>query len=141
MNLEINPYVGVGPVRFGMTIQEVRDALAKRPETFRKSPNDAFPTDAFDDLGIHVSYRSPGVCDAVELALAADPTLMGRRLIERPFDELRDWLESLDDGIVVDDTGLTSFKLGLGLYAPSHQERASDSVEAIIVFERGYYDT
>jgi hypothetical protein len=46
----------------------------------------------------------------------------------------------MDDGLEVDNTGLTSFKFGFGLYAPSCEESPSDSVEAVIAFEKGYYD-
>jgi hypothetical protein len=144
MNLEIKPYIGVGPIRFGMTRDEVlrivgHPVITVKP--FLKGPHAGIPTDAFDELGIHVFYKIGYLCEAIEMYLAADPTFNGQRLIERPFDELFTWLRTLDDNVKVDDTGLTSFKLGFGLYAPSCEESPSDAVEAVIAFESGYYDT
>ncbi|MET3696526.1 hypothetical protein ABID53_000845 [Bacillus oleivorans] len=38
--------------------------------------------------------------------------------------------------------GVTSLKLGIGLYAPNYfmEESPNELVEAVIVFRRGYYD-
>jgi hypothetical protein len=141
MNLEIDPYVGVGPIRFGMTRDEVRRIVGRPVKPFLKGPSSVIPTDAFDDVGLHVYYKEGDLCEAVEMFLAADPTFKGQRLIERPFDQLLAWLQTMDDHLDQDDTGLTSYKLGIGLYAPSCEERPSDSVEAVIAFEKGYYDT
>lgn len=140
MQLEIKPYVGVGPIRFGMTVEEVRKAVGQKPNPFRKTPDEVIPTDAFDEIGLHACYKEPGVCEAVEMALAADPTFQGHRLIERPFDEVLGWLRTLDDSVEVEDCGLTSYKLGIGLYAPEISDNISAPVEAVIVFEKGYYD-
>lgn len=75
------------------------------------------------------------------MMLAADPTFMGRRLIERPFDELLVWLRTMDDSVSIDDTGLVSYKFGFSLYAPSCGEHPSDPVEAVLAFEKGCYDS
>ena len=139
MKLEIHPYVGVGSIAFGMTREEIRRAIGQAPRTFLKGPYAVIPMDSFDRLGIHVSYKKPNRCDAVELVLTATPTFQGQRLIDRPFDQIHQWFETLDDNIVSNDSGFTSFKFGIGLYAPSWKERPSDAVEAVIVFEKGYY--
>lgn len=140
MNLEIYPHVGVGPIAFGMTREDVRRAVGQAARTFLKGPYATIPMDSFDNLGIHVSYKKPETCNAIELVSAANPTFQGQRLMERPFDQLRQWFETIDDNVVFDDSGFTSFKYGIGLYAPSWKERPPDPVEAVIIFEKGYYD-
>jgi hypothetical protein len=124
-----------------MARSEIRQIVRHPVKSFLKGPDDTIPTDAFTEVGIHVYYKKGDICEAVEMSLAADPTFTGQRLIERPFDELLRWLQTMDESLEVDDAGLTSFKFGFGLYAPSHTESPSDSVEAVIVFEKGYYDT
>ena len=124
-----------------MTIDEVRKAINQKPKPFLKGPDSTIPTDAFDELGIHIYYKAPGICEAVEMALAADPTFEGRRFIERPFNQVLSWLQTMDDSIKTDDTGLTSFKFGIGIYAPNAIEQPDASVEGVIVFEKDYYTT
>lgn len=140
MKLEIQPYVGVGQIKFGMTVDEVRKSVGFPVKPFFKGPNADFPTDSFNDLGIHVYYKKPGICEAVEMFLAADPMFQGHRFIERPFDEILGWLRTLDDSVVLDETGLTAFKLGIAVYAPDISETMSAPVEAVLAFENGYYD-
>jgi hypothetical protein len=140
MNLNIIPYIGVGPIRFGMSRNEVRQMVGHPAKPFLKGPDAIIPTDAFDDIGLHVFYKKDDTCEAIEMFLAADPTFEGKHLIERPFDRVLDWLQKFDDSLDVDNTGATSKKCGIGIYAPNCEESPSDPVEAVIVFERGYYD-
>jgi|SRR5580658_8355057 hypothetical protein len=139
MQLEIEPYVGIGPIKFGMTIDEVRNLINQKPKSFLKGPASTIPTDAFNDLGLHVYYKKPRTCNAVELFLPANPIFQGRDLIQRPFNELLSWLQTLDDTIKRDQCGLASFKFGIGFYAPEVKERDDAPVEGVIVLEKDYY--
>src|SRR5579883_1921988 len=94
LKLEIEPYQGLAGIQFGMTPEEVRQVLGNTVRTFRKSPSDALETDYFDALGIQVFYKQPGVCDAIELAAPAKPTLKGKDLLGKPFSELCNWFQS-----------------------------------------------
>ena len=140
MEFEIEPYAGVGPVRLGMAIQEVRQALGEEPRT--TSENDTgIPSDLFTTRGILVHYRQPGITEAVEFGdPSTSPTYQGKRLLSRPFEELRTWFEALDPGANTEADWLTSYKLGVGLYAPSAQKEPNEPVEGVIVFDRGYYE-
>jgi hypothetical protein len=140
MQLEIEPYVGIGPIKFGMTIDHVRNLINQKPKPFLKGPTSTVPTDAFNDLGLHVYYKKPGICQAVELFSPANPIFQGQSLIQRPFNELHSWLQTIDDSLKVGRWGLTSLKFGIGLYAPEIRERDDALVESVIVFERGYYN-
>lgn len=52
MNLEIQPYAGVVPIEFGMTVDEVRKCLNSPIKPFFKGVNSDFATDAFGDPAI-----------------------------------------------------------------------------------------
>lgn len=142
----IDPYVGVGPIRLGMTVDEVRAAVGGVAHQFHKGSKAKWDTDAFDDLGLHVHYRDPGVCEAVELWGATMPTWNGRPLLSRPFQEVHDLLKAYDPALQVEVTGLTSLVLGIGIYVESlvmdwvtdTQDWEQDT-EGVMVFERGYY--
>jgi hypothetical protein len=138
--LEIQYYHGVLGLAFGMTPDQVRATLGDNFQSYQKAPTSEMPTDAFDSLGIHVFYKAPGHCEAIELFAPADPTLQGKPLIGQPFSVVRDRVQALDSSVEIDETGLISQKLGIGLYAPFAADAPEDPVESVIVFEQGYYD-
>lgn len=140
-DFEILPYVSVGPIQLGMAQAVVRDALGVEAESFMKSKDSEYPTDAFDTLHIHVYYRRPGVCEAVEFfGNGAVPTFQGQRFLGRPYSEVEHWVKHVDPDVKLLDTGLTSLKFGFGLFTPDAAREPDRPVESLIVFERGYYD-
>jgi hypothetical protein len=141
LKLEIEPERGLAGIQFGMTPDEVRQVLGSTAQTFRKSPSDALETDYFDALGIQVFYKQPGICEAIELAAPAKPTFKGKDLLGKPFSELRDWFQLIDRDVAIDETGLTSHRFGVGLYAPFAATVPDEPIESVIVFEQGYYDS
>jgi hypothetical protein len=140
MQLEILPYRGVGRLRFGMTVEQVRRIVPATARPFIKGPGSHHPTDAFDDLGLHVFYRESGKCEAIELAAPARPTLKEKALVAIPFSAVKQFLSGLDSQLEIDESGLTSYSLGLAVYCPGHEEDPTEPVQGVFVFERGYYD-
>jgi len=122
-----------------MPIDEVRRVIGITPKTFFKSPEALLPADAFSEFGIHIYYKEPGVCEAIEMGLAADPTFHGWHLIERPSNEILTRLQTLDSSIEIDESGFTCPQLGIGIYAPEFSKKIGTPVEGVIVFEEGYY--
>ena len=140
MDFEIHEHEGAGPIRFGMTRAQIRQILNVPVTSFLKTPTSAMLTDAFDRLGLHVHYAPSGVCDAIEMATPANAKFREEKLIGRSFNELRHLFESFDNRVTLDKTGLTSFSLGIGLYAPSAAKAPHSPVEGVIVFAKDYYD-
>jgi hypothetical protein len=140
MEFEIVPYVGVGPISFGMTRAEIRKVLAAPVESFKKTPTSAVAADAFGTLGFHVHYDSNDRCKAVEFGrVENNPTFRGRKFSGQSFAETKRWLQELDPDIRIDSSGLRSLKFGFGLYAPSASQDPQAPVEGVIVFRLGYY--
>jgi hypothetical protein len=136
----VYPLRGVGPLRFGMTIRKVRKVLGVPYKSFTKGRHADYPTDAFYSRCLHVYYRDPGVCEAVELFHPAEVMWHGKNLLkETPSDLLR-LLASEDSAIEEDPDGFASHKLGIAAYVPGYKKNPGDScVEGILVFEEGYY--
>src|SRR6188768_2838145 len=108
-DFEIMPYVGIGKIRFGMTKEEVRATLGVPFESFLKSESSELPTDAFDSLSIHVYYKLPGVCEAIEFGdFGENPTFKGYKFMGKPYKMVEDWLKNLDPDCYKDNTGLTT---------------------------------
>ncbi len=139
MNLPITPYESVGPLRLGMGQAEVRAAMATGFKSFKRSLLSQMPLDHFVSAGIYVSYRLPGVCEAVEMCSPANPTFRGYRLMGLPFDQLAEYFQREDPAVKLDADGLTSKLFGLGLYVPDLPDSPQTPVESVIVFARGYY--
>jgi hypothetical protein len=139
MKLEIRPYDGVGPIRLGMSREEVRQALPVPAERFQKFPG-APPIDRVRNPSLMVHYDHEDICEAIEVAQPGEPTLMGQELLGRSFDHLRAWFNEQDPHLHVDGDGLISKKLGVGLYAPAAPNGPHSLVEGVIVFRHGYYD-
>jgi hypothetical protein len=139
---EILPHEGVGPIRFGMSAEQVRTAVGAPVTTFMKTPLAELPTDSFDELGLHVYYRRPGLCDFVEFYGPPGPHIRGMSFLSRPLSEVWEWLQGADPGAEVEPgEGLTSHILGIAIYAPAAVDDPDPIVEGVAIFEQGYYDT
>jgi hypothetical protein len=139
MDFEVMPRGGVGILRFGMSIDEVRAAMALPVDPIPKSDS-GIPTDAFLEHGVHVFYRQPGVCQAVEIYPPLRVLLHGVNLLREPYEKVKSFLKGLDAHLEEDNSGLTAKGLGIGIHAPWHTELPNAPTESVIVFEDGYYE-
>jgi hypothetical protein len=140
MKLSIHPYIGIGTLRFGMSVDAVRSTLGGSHEPFAKSAKSLMPTDAFSRLGMHIYYKKPGFCEAIELMEPSEPTFNGELLIGKQFSKIRALFEADDGSLKFDESGFTSLKFGVGIYCPAARDNPSALVESVIVFEKGYYN-
>lgn len=139
MQYKIVPYVGAGDLKFGMTISEVRNHMPSSPSPFRKSPADLLLVDAFRREGVHVYYKPPGLCEAIEFGPPALPMLNDHELLGISFTDAVRIVRALDPTVELDDSGLTSYVIGVAIYCPFYKETTNASVEGVMVFERDYY--
>lgn len=137
MNLEIHSHVGVGPINFGMTMEEVRSIVPCPYDEFSRFGKKL--TDAFHALGLFVGYSLEGKCEAIEMASPAQPVYAGQKLLSSPPEQVLKFVRDLDPKTLADNSGLTSFALGIGFYVPGTRHGDLD-IETVIAFRRGYYD-
>jgi hypothetical protein len=137
--VELEPYIGVGPIKLGMTKEEVQSLFGGKTKSFKKTPDVRVLSDLIE-AGVCVHYDDEGRAEAIELATPQEPTLDGRRLLGRPFSEVRAWLQALDLDLEVDASGAESRRVGISLYAPGVNKDPDQPVEGVMVFSRDYYD-
>lgn len=140
-NFEIIPYERAGPVRFGMSRGEVSAALGTLPiEEFRRTA-EAEPTEVYADGAVQINYDGQGRCEAVEFAdpKIVRPVIDGFGPLGEPYSEVESFLRQRDPQLDIDDAGLTSLKLGIGVYAPTATDRAEAPTESVIAFVKNYY--
>jgi hypothetical protein len=138
MKFKVNPYIGAEPIIFGMTSDQIESVIGVKARKFKKSPYSETLTDAFEYF--HVYYKSNGECEAIEFFQFADLVFNGDYLIGKPYQEVESLFKSIDNRIEINDCGFTSYKFGIGIYAPFSEEEPNEPVEGVIVFEKGYYD-
>jgi hypothetical protein len=141
MDFEIETFVGAGPIRFGMTPQEVRLSLPGPVRSFKRTPSVRVPSDHFLDFGVIVNYKTPAAVDSIEFSRTSNPSFRGVALFNTTVDQAKAFLQSQDPKLEVDSDGFTSHMLGVGVYAlmsdPGHAE--PEDMVSIIAFEEGYY--
>ena len=111
------------------------------PARFSGLPRHLHATDAFEPLGVHVCYSDEGRCEAIECASPSLPIFDGKRLLGLPFADVDRFMRRLDAEASVDESGTTSFALGVATYCPAHVEDPTAPVEGVLVFREGYYSS
>lgn len=141
MDLLIKPYVCAGVIHLGMTSQDIL-ALSLGPvKRFKRAPTQLLPSEHYLDIGVIVSYKSPGVVESIELSRPANPIFKDFNLFQLPIQKIKDLLLHEDPNLMIDSDGFISRKLGIGIYVIGLDDDEFDAeVESIIVFEEGYYD-
>jgi hypothetical protein len=140
MDLVINPYIGIGQIKLGMTQSQIRNTINSEFKSFVRNKYSELPHDHFMELGIIIEYKQPGICDSIQAFSPTNPIWRGQQLLNTSFSELDRWFLNIDPDRELDNCGLTSYKYGIGIYAPYYEEEANSLPESIIVFTRGYYD-
>lgn len=112
----------------------MRQLLGSNLETFYKSPSSNVPTDAFNDLGLHLYYTENGELEFVEAFEPCTPAFKDIVLLRDDASDVAAELSSLGHQAVQDDAGYGFPDLGFGLYAPLGH------VEGVSVYPKGYYD-
>jgi hypothetical protein len=143
---ELVPTLSIGPLALGMDTAEVRELLgAQVPMSML--PEQLAGKLEFYIVGGHskelapfmvkVDYSVSGRVDAIEVR-GGRLILNGISLFDTPLSQLKKQMYALSDDLVVDEHGINSKALGIGLYAPhGNPEKPAD---AVILFSRGYYD-
>lgn len=138
MPWEITPYVGVGPVRFGMTRQQVRDAVGAPSEEFKRTPSSRI-SDKFTTLGAFAYYTDDGGLEAIEFTRLQTIFVEKLDLTTTPTDQLLRAVLLLDPDAEIEpkSAGFISRRLGAGIWTEGDRDHPPQSV---IAFAQGYYD-
>jgi hypothetical protein len=139
LDFEITPYRNVGPIEFGMARARVRLTLGAHYSEFWKSDTSTNSSDSYDASGLIIYYDNADLVEAVEIAPPAIARFEGINLLGMPAKSVVELFHRLDEGLTVDDFGLTSLAYGVGAYIPD-MDAAMDPPESVIAFRRNYYD-
>jgi hypothetical protein len=123
MDFNIVPFESVGPIRFGMTPEEVRKLLPF--EVKSKNLPGGKLSDYFEEIEVDIDYyQQDGIwkCTSISLWYPANPIFQGRSLLELEDEDalgylvgdmigIIEWLKSIDSDFI--DTMFDSNSTGL----------------------------
>jgi hypothetical protein len=153
MNFEIKSYQSVGSIYFGMTRSEVRQLINDSFSDIEFSPTPELPDDLsieeinlvdnFDALDIQVVYdsKSPYACIAVILYDSTNPVLNGRNLFDYPIEDLKRWMELIDNSFKVNLEAIDFYGLGISLCTDDYDIFKYEPPKSIAVFSKEYLNT
>jgi hypothetical protein len=140
----IRPLAGVGPIVFGMSLDEVSGALGSVPDVVQ--PPDPFLGDIscrYAKAGVVVIFDSAGTCAAVSTAPPdyADFDFDGVCLSTMGYRELVTWVQRHDRTAILEQDSVRSD--GLGIFANSPEacdpENEDPETEGIVAYRPGYF--
>lgn len=138
MEFLIQPYIGVGGIKFGMKNLEIKSKMGTMPINVQYTEKKEIKKETYQECFV---YFKPGnICEAIEFHEPAKVIFMGRELLHQPYQNIKEFMLKYDENLNFDNAGFTSYRLGIGIYAPFAEEAPQDPVEGVIVFEKGYYD-
>ena len=114
MRYTIQPGVGVGAIRFGLSIEEMHTRLGA-PDEEGLWETTGERQDWWEDDGLSVLYDASGVCVEIALFPPATVRLDGHRLLGVPDEEALAALRELDPESEEEDGILVSSSLGIAL--------------------------
>jgi len=96
--LEVEPHVGAGPIKLGLSRREVRAVMGAPSRTYSKVPG-APLTDTYFGTDLQVYYDAGDRVECIELngPGSINPTLRGRTLLFAPAEEVIDWMRGIAD--------------------------------------------
>jgi len=141
MNLQLNPFIGIGPIRFGMSRAQVRELLGEGYREFLKTPTSKVLTDDYLAYASHIFYDLDNTCKGIEVFPPAKLHWNGRFLLGDSFQSTLRYFQQIDDGVQLKSTGLLSRKFGISSYAPKAEDAIDNPVESVYAFKKGVFGT
>jgi hypothetical protein len=128
---------GLKGLPIGSPVDVVRAFLGGGHQPFKRSP-DSQETDYWPSEGIFAYYDAANRLEAIEFSPPSDPTLLGASLTNASMRDAIEHLRSLDPETLVEQSGATSKKLGIGVWSSTGKH--DQPVMSVIIFGPGYYD-
>ena len=137
---DFEPYVGIGALKFGMTMQEARTAVGLSYKSFQKSMDSYSPADAFDDSAMIVFYAKNDKVDAIEIYPEIDLTHNGTTILGNSLIEVEDYFDSITKEKKADDLGHDYRSIGLSFAGTGDGDPDAKNVGYVFIYRKGYWD-
>ncbi len=139
-SFEFEPYAGVGPVKFGMTMQEARTALNLPYKSFQKSMDSYSPADAFDESAMIVFYDKDDKVNAIEIYPEMDLSHKGTKILGNDLKNVEAYFDSISDSKKADDLGHDVRSHGISFAGSGDGDPDVKTVGYVFTYRKGYWD-
>lgn len=134
---EIEPYVGVDEIKFGMTWEEIYQIMG---DEYTRIDNSYVPGFSIYYPHLKISFDENGHCEAIEGNQLAGFYYKDIEIAGKSFKVIKKIFEKMDSTLDIDANGFRSYKLGIGVYVPTLKKSQKELVQGVIAFKKGYYD-
>ena len=138
-HFEFIPHESVGPVKFGMTMTEARQAVNMPFKAFQKNMDKYSPADAFDDSAMIIFYDKNDTVEAIEIYEEMQLRLNEVEMMGKPMNETVKWLKTISNKVKKTDTCYDIRSLGIMISGSDGSPRAK-KVGYVFMYRKGYWD-
>ena len=135
----------IGPVQLGMRREALRATLPERVYAQESHIEEelggmlANASDYFEDSGVKVEYDSDDRVVFIEVGNLVPLLYQNISLFELTFMQVYSMFRAIDPEMRLDESGATSYKLQIALYAPQYVQKDDCTVELLSIFSDTYY--
>lgn len=122
----------LGLLHAGMSRDETRKALGGGFEEFFKSEDSSVPTDAYDDLGMHLYFDESFMLSGVEFLKWSQLVWKSQKLVGEDALLVQRFLIAQGEKLAFNNSGFNIIDMGLRFYVPDLEEDDA-IVEAVYV--------
>jgi hypothetical protein len=138
------PYVGVGPVRFGLSRRSIETELGESPSPVRRHDKILGTTRIFfDGLGVMVDLDETDACCSIEMTGSSRLVYQGTDWLPSTYGEVLERLHCLALPVIEEHDGLRCDGLGFACWAPDKADDEADPmiarVQSVFLYRRGYH--
>ncbi|GKX33704.1 MAG: hypothetical protein MnENMB40S_13220 [Rhizobiaceae bacterium MnEN-MB40S] len=142
MEYDFQPYIGAGPLRFGMTTDEITNILGAPDmiEYFSNVPEYSLEY-AYDRNGFSIYFNKEGCVEAMLFMPNTGLIFAGKNLKTVPLLSLRSWVWENDREIEeVEGFDFCSYRFGFFTTSLSTNHDPDTSAYSIMMFRRNYVE-
>jgi hypothetical protein len=136
---EIHPYVGVGPIKFGMNKKQVQHIIGKSGKEYVKNKILFQPED------FTVSFDSSGKCEYIEFYERSNLVFKNILFFKKPIKIIINQLKGIDKNIKIETknvgsyANITSNSLGVSFGSSRKLDNPAAEIISVYVFKKGYH--
>lgn len=136
----IQPGVGVGDLRFGMTKEAVVTSLGTPDREYVPNHMPNYIELAYERLGIYVAFEEGKVCKAFKLFAVSRAILWGGAIFRKSVREVGEWMKSKESETRYDKTSecFISRTLGISVFAPDFHDEPEMPPACVLVYAGDY---
>ena len=152
MDYYIHPLKGVNEIAFGMSRFQARRHMGSSAELVRRG-GEGVPSDYFVDEGIFFEYDDKETLSAIEITRGSRLLLHAQSVFDLDVEQCFAFLKLIDPYTILDDDGVTSHSLSIGVWVPFMEADEDDDgeydydgygkpgqIESIMIGRLGYFD-